>query len=44
GANDVYGIVGEDGKELLLPAIKQCILDVNVPERKMTVRLLEGLR
>lgn len=44
GANDVYGVVGEDGKEILIPAIKQCILDVNVPERKMTVKLLEGLR
>ena len=44
GANDVYGIVKEDEKELLVPAIKQCILDVNVPEGKMTVKLLEGLR
>lgn len=44
GANDVYGITGEDGKELLIPAIKQCILSVNVPERKMLVKLLEGLR
>ncbi|MDD5944433.1 MAG: ribosome maturation factor RimM [Clostridia bacterium] len=44
GANDVYGVVDKEGKELLLPAIKQCILNVNVPERKMTVRLLEGLR
>ncbi|MCD8036517.1 MAG: ribosome maturation factor RimM [Clostridiales bacterium] len=44
GANDVYGVTGSDGKELLIPAIKQCILSVNVAERKMTVKLLEGLR
>ena len=44
GANDVYGVTPEDGKELLIPAIKQCILSVDVPGRKMTVKLLEGLR
>lgn len=44
GANDVYGVTGSDGKELLIPAIKQCILSVDVAGRKMTVKLLEGLR
>ena len=44
GANDVYGVTPEGGKELLIPAIKQCILDVNLEEHKMTVKLLEGLR
>ena len=44
GANDVYGVVDAEGKELLIPAIKQCILEVNVREKKMIVRLLEGLR
>lgn len=44
GANDVY-VVSKDGeKDLLLPAIKDCILNVDVKEKKMTVRLLEGLR
>ena len=44
GANDVY-VVGCDGKkDLLLPAIKDCILNVDIKGRKMTVRLLEGLR
>lgn len=43
GANDVYVIVLEDGRELLLPNIDQCILDVNIEEKKMTVHVLEGL-
>ena len=43
GANDVY-VVGKDGEELLIPAIKDCILSVNVEEGKMEVHLLPGLR
>ena len=44
GANDVYGITSEGQKELLIPAIKQCILDVNLEEHRMPVKLLEWLR
>ena len=44
GANDVYMITLEDGKELLLPAIKECILNVDVENRKMEVHVMEGLR
>ena len=43
GANDVYVIKLNDGRELLLPAIKQCILEVDVPEGHMKVHVLEGL-
>ena len=43
GANDVYVIKMLDGRELLLPAIKQCILEVDVPEGRMKVHVLEGL-
>ena len=43
GANDVYIIEMTDGKEVLVPAIKQCILDVDIENRKMVVHLLEGL-
>ena len=39
GANDVYVIDKENGEEILIPAIKDCILDVNVNERIMRVRL-----
>ncbi len=43
GANDVYVIKLSDGRELLLPAIKECILDVNCEEGILKFRLLEGL-
>ncbi len=43
GANDVYVVTMPDGKDVLIPAIKQCILEVNLEEKKMLVHLLEGL-
>ncbi len=43
GANDVYVVKCEGRKDLLLPAIKPCILDVDVENNRMTVRLLDGL-
>lgn len=43
GANDVYVIRMNDGRELLLPAIRQCVLDVDVERGKMKVHVLEGL-
>lgn len=43
GANDVYIIQGKDGKEYLFPAIKECILDVNLPEQKIMVHIMDGL-
>ena len=43
GANDVYIINSIHHGEVLVPAIKQCILDVNIEENKMTIHLLEGL-
>ena len=43
GANDVY-VVGREGqKDLLLPAISQCILDVQPEEGVITVHIMEGL-
>lgn len=42
-ANDVYIIKAEDGKEILVPSIKECILDVDVENKKIIVHLLEGL-
>ena len=44
GANDVYVVGSGDGKDLLIPAISQCILSVNIPDKQVIVRLLEGLR
>ena len=43
GANDVYAVKTSEGKEILLPAIRDCILDVNVDEKRMTVHVMEGL-
>ncbi len=42
-ANDVYVIESKEHGEVLVPAIKQCILDVDVMENRMTIHLLEGL-
>lgn len=42
GANDVY-IVQTNEKEVLIPAIKDCILQVNVAENKMIIHLMKGL-
>ena len=42
GANDVY-IVEEGGREYLLPAIRECILDIDLDEKKMTVHEMPGL-
>ena len=44
GANDVYVIKQENGKDILLPAIKECILSVKIEEKKMIVHVMEGLR
>ena len=43
GANDVYIINSKKHGEVLIPAIKECILDVNVKEGRMLIRLMEGL-
>ena len=43
GANDVYQISMPDGNELLLPAIKECILEVDVEKGFMKVHVLDGL-
>ncbi len=43
GANDVYVIEAKDGREYLFPAIKQCILDVDLEAQKVTVHIMDGL-
>lgn len=44
GANDVYVIQQPNGKELLIPAIKDCIKNIDISGGKMVVHLLPGLR
>jgi 16S rRNA processing protein RimM len=43
GANDVYVVRDESGKELLLPAIPSVILDLDTGRGLLKVHLLEGL-
>lgn len=43
GANDVYVITLDDGRELLLPAIKQCVLAVDIEAGFITIHILDGL-
>lgn len=44
GANDVFVIkLKENDKELLLPNIPDCVLDVNMDERTVKVHVLDGL-
>ena len=43
GANDVYVVRDESGKEILLPAIASVILETDPARRLMRVHLLEGL-
>lgn len=43
GANDVYIVDTKEHGEVLIPAIKECILDVNLEEQVMKVHLLDGL-
>ena len=43
GANDVYVVTNETGREILLPAIAEVILDVDLNSKKMKVHLLPGL-
>lgn len=44
GANDVYAVRSEKyGKDILIPAIAQCLVDVDIESAVMTVELLPGL-
>ncbi len=43
GANDVYIIDSPKYGEVLIPAIKQCILQVDIEEGKMLIHLMDGL-
>lgn len=43
GANDVYSVETQEGKEILFPAIKECILDVDIEGRQMRVHIMPGL-
>lgn len=44
GANDVYILEDSEGKELLIPAIPEVIQNVDIKNRRINVKLMEGLR
>ena len=43
GANDVYIIDSLNHGEVLIPAIKQCVLDIDIEANKMVIHLMKGL-
>lgn len=43
GANDVYEVTRPDGRKVLLPAIKQCVLNVDLEAGKVLVHIMDGL-
>ena len=43
GANDVYSVKMEDGKELLIPVTDECVKSIEPENGKIIVHLLPGL-
>ncbi len=43
GANDVYEVELPQGGEVLIPAVKECILDVDMEAGEMIIHLMKGL-
>lgn len=43
GANDVYVVKTNEGKEVLFPVIDECVLDVDTEEKVVTVRIMPGI-
>lgn len=43
GANDVYIVEMAEGGEVLLPAIKECILNIDTEKEVITVHIMDGL-
>jgi 16S rRNA processing protein rimM len=43
GANDVYVVGREGAKDLLIPVIPSCVLDINTDEKRVIVHLIPGL-
>jgi len=43
GANDVYSVTSPEGREILIPALKEVVREIDVAGKRMVVRLPEGL-
>lgn len=42
-ANDVWVVRSQDNKEILLPFIEEIVREVNISEKRVTIRWMEGL-
>ena len=43
GSNDVYVVKTEEGKEILLPAIKDVVKKIDIQNKKIIIKLMDGL-
>lgn len=43
GANDVYVVEKKNGRQILVPAIKQVVKKIDLENNKMIVQLMEGM-
>lgn len=43
GANDVFVVRFDSGREVLFPVIKECVLDIDTEAKKVTVHIMPGL-
>lgn len=43
GANDVFVVKMNDGKEILIPVIPDCVTDMDFVNKKITVKLMKGM-
>ena len=43
GANDVFVVDLGDKKELLIPVIKDCVLDIDYETKRINVKLMKGM-
>ncbi len=43
GANDVFTVALENGRELIIPVINDCVIDIDTEGKKVIVKLMKGM-
>ncbi len=43
GANDVYQVITEDERELLIPVVKDIVIEVDTENKKVVIRPIKGM-